>query len=78
MAKRNTKKKDPALVEFARLVRTRRQTLLLSQEQLAEKSDLHVNFVGGLERATRNPSLTSIIKLSKALKLSPKDLVPEN
>ncbi len=70
-------KKDPVLVKFAKIVRSRRQALQFSQELLAEKADLHVNFIGGIERATRNPSLTSIIKLSKALELNPKDLIPE-
>jgi transcriptional regulator with XRE-family HTH domain len=48
----------------------------MTQEELAEKAEIHVNFVGGIERASRNPSLTSIVKLAKALKVSPKDLVP--
>ncbi|MBS0627964.1 MAG: helix-turn-helix transcriptional regulator [Verrucomicrobia bacterium] len=36
-----------------------------------------VNFIGGIERATRNPSLVSIVKLAKALDISLKDLVSD-
>ncbi len=55
----------------------RRHELRLTQEELAEKADFHVNFIGGIERASRNPSLTSLVKLAKALKTSLKDLLSE-
>jgi transcriptional regulator with XRE-family HTH domain len=70
-------KKALVLAEFARRVRALRYSLDLTQEQLAEKANLHVNYIGGLERAKRNPSLICIIELAKALKVSPKDLMPE-
>lgn len=74
MAKRSSK--DPILLEFAKKVRMHRHELQLTQEELAEAANIHVNFVGGIERATRNPSLTSIVKIAKALGLSSKDLMP--
>lgn len=55
----------------------RRHELHLTQEELAEKANFHVNFVGGIERASRNPSLTSLVKLAKALKVALKDLLAE-
>jgi len=70
------KKKNPILLEFAKNVRKRRYELNLTQEKLAELAEFHVNYIGGIERGIRNPSLTSIIKLSEALKISPKDLFP--
>jgi transcriptional regulator with XRE-family HTH domain len=76
MSKKSIKAKDPLLLEFARKIRMRRHELNLTQEELAEAADIHVNFVGGIERASRNPSLTSIIKMARALKLDPKDLMP--
>lgn len=65
MTKKEHKAKNPILLEFARKVRIRRYELGLTQEQLAEKANFHVNFIGGIERATRNPSLTSVVKISK-------------
>jgi len=64
-------------VEFAKKVRQRRYELGLTQEALAEKANFHVNYVGGLERAERNPSLTTMIALSQALETSPKNLLPD-
>jgi transcriptional regulator with XRE-family HTH domain len=64
------------LSDFAIKVRNRRHQLDMTQEELAEKAGFHVNFIGGIERSTRNPSLTSIITLARALEVSPKDLMP--
>lgn len=78
MPKNSTRtKKSVILIEFAAKVRKRRHELMLTQEQLAEKANFHVNYVGGIERATRNPSLESIVTLALALSLSPKDLMPD-
>lgn len=70
-------KKSTILIEFAKKIRVRRHELGLTQEQLAEAADFHVNYIGGIERAERNLSLESIIILAKALKLSPRELLPE-
>lgn len=77
MSKNSSKKSHPTLAEFAKKIRLRRHELQLTQEQVAERAGFHTNFVGGLERGTRNPSLTSIMQLAKALKISPKDLIPD-
>ncbi len=74
MVKKDSRK-NPILVHFAKKVRSRRYELGLTQEQLAELSEFHVNYIGGIERATRNPSLTSIIQLAKALKIDPTELI---
>ena len=64
------------LSDFAIKIRNRRHQLDMTQEELAEKAGFHINFIGGIERSTRNLSLTSIITLARALGLSPKDLMP--
>jgi len=66
-----------ALCHPKRKVRMRRYVLEITQEQLAELADFHVNFIGGIERAEKNTSLESIIRLAKALQVSLKDLLPE-
>ena len=67
--------KNLILVHFAKKVRSRRYELGLTQEELAELSEFHVNYIGGIERGTRNPSLTSILQLAKALKIDPRELI---
>ena len=72
-----SKGKSPILVEFAKKVRLRRYELGLTQEQLAERANFHVNYIGGIERSERNVSIESLVTLAKALEISPKDLLPE-
>ena len=45
-----------------------------SQEELAERADMHRNYVGGVERGERNVALENIVKLAKALAVKPADL----
>jgi len=46
----------------------------MSQEMVAELSGLDRTYVSGIERGIRNPSLRSIERLAKALKVSVSDL----
>ena len=39
----------------------------LSQEELAEKADIHPNYVGRIERGECTPTLTILLKVAKAL-----------
>jgi transcriptional regulator with XRE-family HTH domain len=60
---------------FGGAVRIRRVELNLSQEELAERADLHRTYISDLERGKRNVSLENIEKLAKALNLSMADLM---
>ena len=61
-------------VSFGRRVRELRLALGLTQEQLAERAELHWTYVSGIERARRSPRLHVIEKLARALKVSLADL----
>ena len=52
---------------FGRKVRDRRTKLKLSQEQLAERADLHWTYISGIERGVRNPGLNTLGRLCQAL-----------
>ncbi len=60
---------------FGQRVRTRRLTLGLSQEALAERSGLHRTYVGSLERGERNVALLNIVKLADALDVDAGELM---
>lgn len=57
--------------DFGARVKYYRYRLKLSQEQLAERADLHPTYVGQVERGEKNASLESIMKLSKGLDIPP-------
>lgn len=63
------------LVQFGRAVRERRLALGWSQERLAEESDLHWTYIGGIERGERNLSLQNIVKIAAALRISASSLL---
>jgi transcriptional regulator with XRE-family HTH domain len=58
-------------------IRTCRTRAGLTQEKLAEKADLHHNFIGEVERGNMEISLTSLLKISKALGVHVRDLVKD-
>jgi len=61
----------------ARNVRRLRQEMGLSQEGLASRCDLHRTFVGSIERAERNVTLSTLEALSGSLGVSVTDLLTE-
>jgi len=67
--------KRGAVREFAAIVRTCRVDRGWSQEELAFQAGLHRNYISGLERGTRNPSLTTIASLAEAFGLTPAALL---
>ena len=46
----------------------------LTQEQVAERADLSVNYLSRIERGLENPTLETLLSLAKALKVEPFDL----
>ncbi len=73
----HNRKKTPVRKAFGLKVRMRRFEIEMTQEELAEKADLHPTYVGSVERGERNIAIENIISLAKALGCSPKDLMPD-
>jgi transcriptional regulator with XRE-family HTH domain len=76
MLKAKKNKRNPLLSKFAANIRNRRYAIQITQEELAEKSNLHINYIGGIERAERNPSLLSLIAIAKGLECMVSELIP--
>ncbi|HEX8299481.1 MAG TPA: helix-turn-helix transcriptional regulator [Rubricoccaceae bacterium] len=66
-----------ALARLGAAVRARRRVAGLSQEGLAERSDLHRNYVGGVERGERNVGYLNLLALARGLGCVPAVLVAE-
>lgn len=62
---------------FAQRVRMLREAQGISQEKLAEKSELHRTYIGMIERLERNPSLVCIHKIANGLGVHITDLFKE-
>ncbi len=60
------KRKAWLLTAFGEALRKFRLVAGLSQEELAERADLHRTYVGDVERGERNVSLINMMKLAEA------------
>jgi transcriptional regulator with XRE-family HTH domain len=60
---------------FGEAIRRYRKKASLTQERLAEQADMHHNFIGEVERGNMECSLTSMVKIAKALGVRVRDLV---
>lgn len=58
-------------------IKKRRVSLSLSQEMLAELSDLHTTTISDIERGKSNLTLTSLELIARALKCSEADFLPD-
>lgn len=63
------------LKTIAANVRKERIKQGLTQEALAEKADLHPNYIGIIERQQRNVSVLALEKIATALKITITDLL---
>lgn len=60
---------------FGDSVRRRRRGLGQTLEQLAERASLSTNYLGGVELGRRDPSLSTVHAIAKALDMSPAELL---
>jgi transcriptional regulator with XRE-family HTH domain len=63
------------LIIFGKKVRNERLKRGLSQEELADLAGVHRTYIGMIERAEKNLTLTNIDKIAKALGVSISDLM---
>jgi transcriptional regulator with XRE-family HTH domain len=57
-------------------IRLLRKARKLSQEQLAERADLHYTLIGSVERGERNVTLENLAKIAKGLGVPVRELFP--
>ncbi|MDA2934831.1 helix-turn-helix domain-containing protein [Acidobacteria bacterium AH-259-D05] len=64
-----------ALRKIGQRIREARKEKGISQEQLAERSNLSHTYVGRLERGEKQPSLDTLVTIAEAVQVSPVDLL---
>ncbi len=69
------KNSNKILQKIALNIRNTRKNLDISQEKLAELASLHRTYIGQIERAEKNLTVTSLEKIANALKVSIRDLL---
>ena len=58
------------LKELGRIVREKRESLNLTQREVAVRSNMDRNYIGMVERGERNPSYLSLIKIAQGLNMT--------
>lgn len=66
-------KKSEILIKFGERVRELRKIKGFSQEELADKANLHRTYIGMIERAEKNITLINIQKIADALEVELKE-----
>jgi transcriptional regulator with XRE-family HTH domain len=64
------------LQKFGEKLQKVRKSQDVSQEELAAKLSMHRTYVGMIERGERNPTVRTLYKIAKALKVKSSDLLP--
>lgn len=62
-------------IAFGRVLRDLRKQAGLTQEQLGFEAELERNYISMLERGERQPTLTTLVKLARPLRLKASDMV---
>lgn len=61
--------------ELGRRIRARRKELGISQERLADLAGVHRTFSGAVERGETNTSITTLVRIARALQVDPGELI---
>jgi len=64
------------LVKFGQKMQKARKEAGVSQEELAAKLAMHRTYIGMIERGERNPTIRTLYKIAKALKVHASELLP--
>jgi transcriptional regulator with XRE-family HTH domain len=63
------------VLAVGRVIRSFRESVGLSQEELAQRAGLHRTYVGSVERGERNITLVSLKRLTDVLGVAPSDVL---
>lgn len=57
-------------------IKTIRRQKGFTQEEVADKSGMHVSTLGRIERGESNPPLQTLNKIAQVLRVKPKEILP--
>jgi transcriptional regulator with XRE-family HTH domain len=65
---------DPRLLALGRALRKARRDRDLSQDAVGRRAGMHANHIGTIERGTKDPRATTLLRMCEALDISPAEL----
>lgn len=68
-------KRDATAVVLARVVRSKREALGLSQEAFADEIGMHRTYYGAIERGERNMTMRILFKVCAGLRTKPSSIL---
>jgi transcriptional regulator with XRE-family HTH domain len=71
----STKRRQPPLLALGGTIRVLRKDHNLTQEALASTAGLNLSYLAAVERGDNNPSLMTLLAISKALGLTVRELM---
>jgi transcriptional regulator with XRE-family HTH domain len=63
------------LVQLGKRIRALREERKISQEELADRADIHRNYISQIEGGKRKVSFYYVVKIARALQVSPSRLI---
>jgi transcriptional regulator with XRE-family HTH domain len=63
------------LVQLGKRIKALREERGISQEKLADLADIHRNYISQIEGGKRNLSFYNVVKVARALRVSPSKLI---
>lgn len=67
---------SPTHLKVGQTIRELRTNLKMTQEELAFKVGVDRSYMGFVERGEKNPTLATLIKIAKVLRIPVKELFP--
>jgi transcriptional regulator with XRE-family HTH domain len=69
---------DPPVGDLGANLREARKKLRLTQEQVAERSGVHATEVSRIEAGKRDPQVSTLLRLAKAVEARPGELLEDD
>lgn len=63
-------------IQLGKNIKKARLKTDLTQAEVAEKAEIHVNYFARIERGEENPSIDIVEKIAKALKVKSSEILP--
>lgn len=63
-------------IQLGKNIKKARKKADLTQAEVAEKAEIHVNYFARIERGEENPSIDIIEKIANALKVKSSEILP--